>query len=77
MKVTAYALIAIGCAILLYAGFSHFAASPEEGGARATPFSPLIALVVGTIAALAGFLLLRFGGRGYTEKTATRTESPN
>jgi hypothetical protein len=83
MKVTAYALIAIGVLLLLFAGVSHLILTPPSGNPPESPpgapmFSPLYAIVIASISAGAGALLLVFGGRGYSQKTsAAARPSPN
>jgi len=75
VKITGIALLAICFALLLFAGISHFALtpSPDDINASSTPsspiFSPAITLTVAALAGISGFLVLRFGGRGYIEKT--------
>ncbi len=75
MKITGIGLLVIGFALLMFAGVSHFALSPTPDGTdqATTPgapiFSPAISLLVAALAAIAGFLVLRFGGRGYNEQT--------
>ncbi len=81
MKVTGIALLVIGFALLLFAGVSHFALTPnaDDVNRATTPsspiFSPWLSFVVAVIAAAAGFLILRYGGRGYTEKTDRNANS--
>ena len=83
MKVTAIALIAIGVALLLFAGVTHLILTPPSGNPPDSPsgaaiFSPLYAIVIAAISAGAGALLLAFGGRGYSQKTsAAARPSPN
>lgn len=77
MKITAIGLFVIGFALLLFAGVSYFALTPTPSpdALNNSPlpsgaiFSPTIALVVAIISATVGGLILRYGGRGYTEKT--------
>lgn len=82
MKITGIGLIAIGFALLIFAGVSHFALAPTPDGtdqatAPGSPiFSPAISLVVAAIASIAGFLLLRFGGSGYNEQTVKPAVRP-
>ena len=82
MKYTAFALIAIGFAMMLFAAVTYLILTPPtnaQDGATAAPiFSPLYALVMAAISTVAGILLLAFGGRGFSKKTsATARPSPN
>ena len=78
MKITAIGLFVIASAMLVFACVSYFALAPNEDALNDTPppsaaiFSPTIALVVGIVSAIAGVLILRYGGRGYSEKTPVR-----
>ena len=81
MKITGIALIVIGFALLVFAGVSHFALTPDPDAIEKTTnpsapiFSPAITLIVAVLAVTAGFLVLRFGGQGYSEK-AVKPASP-
>ncbi len=81
MKVTGIGLLLIGVPLLLFAGVSHFALAPNPDDLNAaTPsapiFSPAISAIVAVVAMLAGFLILRFGGRGYNEQSVKPAAIP-
>ena len=78
MKITAIGLFVIASALIVFAGVSYFALTPNPDALNDSPaptaaaFSPALALAVGLVSAIAGVLILRFGGRGYSEKTPIR-----
>ena len=79
MKITGIALIVIGFALLMFSGVSHFALTPTPDAiekASAPIFSPVITLIVAVLAVIAGFLVLKFGGQGYSEKAVKPASSP-
>ena len=82
MKITGIALIVIGFALLMFSGVSHFALTPnpdaiEKATTTSAPiFSPVITLIVAVLAVIGGFLVLKFGGQGYSEKAVKPASSP-
>ena len=84
MKVTGIGLLVICFALVMFAATSHFVLTdPGPGNPQpasppgATAFSPLLSLIVGGIAGIAGAAILIYGGRGYSEKKLSRSANPN
>ena len=58
----------------------HITPNPDAIEKATTPsapiFSPVITLIVAVLAVIGGFLVLKFGGQGYSEKAVKPASSP-
>lgn len=71
MKFTGVALILMGMMLLLLGGFSYSqAVAPFGDLGRAFPLNPTFTFVVAAGSLITGALMVRYGGRGFSQTTA-------
>ncbi len=77
MKVTGIGLLVMGGLLMLFSLVYYLVATaPSANNPESHFFEPIFALGVGVSSAIAGGLILWFGGRGYTE-AKLRPVAPN
>lgn len=71
MKITGIALILMGVMLLLLGGIQYMGAdSPTGDLASWYPLNPTFTFVMAAGSLIAGTLVLRYGGRGYSETSS-------